>query len=44
MLILLYEVSTVRAPESGMIQRIHVPFESLTFSVARGLKLRDGIL
>ena len=24
------------------IQRIHVPFESLTFSVARELKLRDG--
>ena len=25
-----------------LIQRIHVPFESLTFSVARELKLRDG--
>ena len=38
----IYAVSTVPAPESGMIQRMHVPFESLTFSVARELKLRDG--
>ena len=26
----------------SVVQRIHVPFESLTFSVARELKLRDG--
>ena len=25
-----------------LLQRMHVPFESLTFSVARELKLRDG--
>ena len=29
--------------QQRQLQRIHVPFESLTFSVARGLKLRDGI-
>ena len=34
--------SMIRTERVSAVQRIHVPFESLTFSVARELKLRDG--
>ena len=32
----------IRTEPVSTVQRMHVPFESLTFSVARELKLRDG--
>ena len=34
--------SMIRTERVSAVQRMHVPFESLIFSVARELKLRDG--